>query len=343
MRKLATLRVVSGIAPIDGADKIEIAFIDGWQCVVKKGQFKSGDLGVYFEIDSFLPLKPEYEFLKNCLKTMADGTKGYRLKTITLRGQLSQGLLLRLEDVGLQNTFSIGDDLTDILGVIKYEAPVPACISGEAKGMLPGRIRTTDQERIQNLPEYFEKYKDEYFEESEKLDGTSCSVYFMDGDTGVCGRTIDFKENDKNSFWKEVKKLDLLNKMIKYGRNIAIQGELIGEGIQKNKYKIIGQSLRVFDIWDIDNQCYFSAEERLSILNDLGICYVNNHVPILRKSYKVFEEYRTMNELLSHADGDSILGHTIREGIVLKSVKKINGRIISFKVISNKFLPGNED
>lgn len=342
MRRLATLRVVRDIAPIEGADKIELAFVDGWQCVVKKGQFKTGDIGVYFEIDSFLPLKEEYAFLEHNLKKMANGEIGYRLRTITLRGQLSQGLLLKTEEVGLQNIYNIGDDLTDILGVKKYEAPIPACISGEAKGMFPCRIKTTDQKRIQNLPEYFERYKDEYFEESEKLDGTSCSIYYIDGETGVCGRNIDFKESEKNSFWREVKKLDLIYKIINYGKNIAIQGELIGEGIQKNRYKVTGQSLRVFDIWDVDNQCYFSSDDRFSILKDLGIPELN-HVPIIGKPYKVFEKYKTMRELLEYANGTSVLAETKREGVVFKSVNKIWNRIVSFKVISNDFLPGNED
>lgn len=342
MRKLATIRMIKEINPIDGADKIEIAIVDGWQCIVKKGEFKPGDMGVYYEIDSFLPLKPEYEFLKNNIKTMADGSKGYRLRTITMKGELSQGLLLRPDYLKLVDS-KIGDDVTDILEIKKFEAPVPASLGGDAKGTLPGGIKTTDQERIQNLTEYFERYKDVYFEESEKLDGTSSTFFYLNGETGVCGRNFNFCDTPKNSYWKIAKRMELIEKLMCYKRNIAIQGELIGEGIQKNRYKLIGQNLMVFDIWDIDNQCYFSKDERLAILEELGIDYTKNHVPIIGEPFKVFEKYPTMNELLNHANGKSLLADTLREGFVYKSVEKINKRIVSFKVISNQFLNNHRE
>lgn len=135
-RKLASIRRISEIKPIEGADDIELAIVDGWQCIVKKGEFKPGELCVYFEIDSFLPIRPEYEFLrKSSYKKMGD-KEGFRLRTIRLKGQISQGLVLKVEDIGDmcpdQDSFMLEDDLTEELGIIKYEPPIPACLARHA-------------------------------------------------------------------------------------------------------------------------------------------------------------------------------------------------------------------
>jgi RNA ligase (TIGR02306 family) len=341
-RKLVTIREVKNVVPITGADRIELAFIDGWQCVVKKGQFKKGDLAAYFEIDSFLPVKPEFEFLrKGCFRKMADGSEGFRLRTISLQKQLSQGLLLPLSDLGLQNV-SLGDDVTEIVQVKKYEAPIPACIAGEVRGPIPGVVRKTDQERIQNLVEYFELYKSLEFEETEKLDGASMSVYFNQGDYGVCSRKWSLKETQGNTLWSITRRLELIERMSKLGLNIAIQGEVIGEGLgegdetKSNPYKLVGQTFKIFDIWDIDKQYYLTSIERLDLVDRLGL-KIDSHVPIL--SYcKVFEKFPTMNELLLHSQDNSRLANVKREGVVYKSTQRIGPQIISFKVISNSLL-----
>lgn len=155
-RKLASIRVVSEIKPIEGADNIELAIVDGWQCVVKKGEFFEGQPCVYFEIDSFLPIKPVFEFLRKSSYRKMGMKEGFRLKTIRLRGQISQGLVLGLSILpeGLEPCFfenSNHKDVSDILGVIKYEPPIPACLVGKVKGNFPSFIRKTDLERVQNI------------------------------------------------------------------------------------------------------------------------------------------------------------------------------------------------
>jgi len=187
-RKLATVRKVLDIRPIEGADAIELAIIGGWQCVVKKGDFKVGDLGVYFEIDSFLPIEPKYEFLrKSSYRQLPTGEEGFRLRTVRLRGALSQGLLLPLgEFTDLPvDTY----DLTSFLKVTKYEPPMPACLAGDAAGSFPSDIPKTDAERIQNLADYFEQYKEAEFEVTEKLDG--CLAGFTKIKTSDGEKTIE--------------------------------------------------------------------------------------------------------------------------------------------------------
>ena len=197
MRKLASIQQIRDIQPIPNADAIEVVIINGWQVVAKKGEFKIGELCVYFEIDSFLPIKPEFEFLrKSCYKKMADGSKGFRLKTIKLRGQISQGLALPFDlFINTKAAFvEIGQDVTELLQVKKYEMPIPPALQGFAKGNFPSFIRKTDQERVQNIwYKLNEKYNHINFEVTLKLDGTSATYYYRDGEIGVCSRNLNLK------------------------------------------------------------------------------------------------------------------------------------------------------
>jgi RNA ligase (TIGR02306 family) len=151
-RKLASIRQISEIREIPGADAIELAIVDGWQVVVAKNvNHKVGNYVVYCEIDSFLPIKPEFEFLrKSSYKKMGD-QEGFRLRTIRLRGVLSQGLILPLDEVipfpNNLDYMEVGKDVTELLEIKKYEPPVPAELAGKVKGMFPSFIPKTDEER----------------------------------------------------------------------------------------------------------------------------------------------------------------------------------------------------
>lgn len=331
MRKLVTIRLVDKIAPIDGADNIERVHVDGWQCVAKKGEFKVGDKGLYFEVDAFLPIEERFEFLrKSSYKKLSDEREGFRLRTVKLKGTLSQGLLLPMT---LFPEIDEDEDIAAILNVIKYDPPLPASLVGEAKGFFPSFIRKTDQERIQNLPEYFDLYREVFFEETEKEDGSSMTAYW-NGEFGVCSRNLELKKTEGNTLWELAEKHGLKEKLECLGRNIAIQGEAIGEGIQGNKMKIRGHRFRVFDIYDIDKQEYLSSLERLKICEELEL----DTVPILNTSVQVFKQCLTMDELLERAVGQMELNPSVqREGLVFKGTLEC-GKVISFKVISNKFL-----
>jgi RNA ligase (TIGR02306 family) len=331
VRKLASVRKISNLSPIDGADKIEVATIDGWKVVVAKDVgHKVGDLVVYCEVDSFLPIKPEFEFLrKSSYKKMSDGTEGFRLKTIRLRGVVSQGLVLPLSIIEYTNIeFEVGMDVTQLLGIVKYEPPIPAELAGKVKGLFPSFLRKTDEERIQNLSSEYELFKENTFYVTEKLDGSSSTYYFNDGEFGVCSRNLELLETEGNTFWKVARELDLENKMKDFGVNISLQGELIGEGIQGNPYKIKGQTVKFFNLFDIDLQEYHSLSVFKETMRVLGL----DTVPILDTSFKLPE---TIDELLKYSEQKSVLNPDFdREGVVIRSTD----RKISFKVISNKFL-----
>lgn len=351
-RKLATVRKVSAIEPITGADLIELAHIDGWQCVVKKDQFKPGELGVYFEVDSFLNLSDSrYAFLaKN--KITWFGKEGVRIRTMTLRGALSQGLLMPLADFpeALQafhktrlydpNEHDQHFDVTDLLGIEKWEAPIPAELNGLVAGGFPSLIPKTDEDRIQNFPSFLEKYADTEFECSVKLDGTSMTVYHFDGREGVCGRNWEFLPESTDTLSRVARESRLLTVIHKFGP-LAFQGELVGPGINGNPGKFLKHKFCIFNVYDIDKQRYLTPVQRTLVVSDLlkeVDCDMIDHVPsnIWRTQHVVgtrLGEFKSVQDLLDFADQYD------GEGFVFKAMEPDQyGRIISFKVISNRYL-----
>jgi RNA ligase (TIGR02306 family) len=328
-RKLASIRKISDIQEIQGADMIELAIVDGWKVVVAKDvNHKIGDLVIYCEIDSFLPIKEEFEFLRKSSYKKMNDQEGFRLKTIKLRGQVSQGLILPIHVLPLLEMVHEGQDVTEMLGIVKYEPPIPAELSGKVKGLFPSFLRKTDEERIQNLSGEIENWKDKTFYVTEKLDGSSATFYYKDGEFGVCSRNLELLETEDNTFWKFARQVDLENKMRDFDVNISLQGELIGEGIQGNPYKIKGQTVRFFNLFDIDLQEYHSLSMFKGVCNRFGV----DMVPILNKH---FEMFNTVEDILEYAEGKSVLNPNFdREGVVIRSLD----RKISFKAISNKFL-----
>jgi RNA ligase (TIGR02306 family) len=351
MRKLATICRIDELLPIDGADLIQLAKIKGWQCVVKKSEFNVGDLCVYFEIDSHLPIRPEFEILRrNSFKRMGD-REGFRIKTIKLRGQLSQGLALPIGDFFDQssafNIFEVGDDVTDRLDVQKYEAAIPTQLAGQVRGNFPGFIKKTDQERCQNLVrDIFVDHINEKYEVTTKLDGTSFTAFYYDGRDGVCGRNWELdinEENATNSLVRMYVDSGLQTILREFGKNYAVQGELMGPGIQKNREGFTSHKLYIFNIYDIDSGTYVGPEGALMLMSELWFLGLNpkmvEYVPV-NHMYVTLAELGITNisELLTFAEGPSI-NHLIREGFVFKS----EDGSFSFKVISNKFLLKEED
>ncbi len=331
MRKLATIRKIDIIKPIKDADAIECAILGGWPVVIRKGEYQEGDLVIYCSIDSWVPTSIAPFLSKGKEPSVYEGVSGERLRTIRLKKQLSQGLLLPISIVD-NITVAVGDDVTDFLGIIKWEAPLSAQLSGVAKGLFPTTICKTDQERLQNLSSELAEWQTEdlTWEITEKCEGSSFTAYMLNNEFGVCSRNLELKDTAGNTLWDIAKQLQLKEKLTIVGRNIAVQAELIGPGIQSNIYKLVKHQLAVFDIFDIDTQQYLLAEPRIAIINQLGL----TAAPIIDAKFSL--KGQTMNQLLEFADGSSIIGITKcnREGLVFKC----NEQAVSFKVISNQYL-----
>jgi RNA ligase (TIGR02306 family) len=335
-RKLASVVKIADIQPIPGADAIVVATVKGWKVVVKVNEYKVGDLAVYYEIDSFLPIRPQFEFLRKSSYKRMGSSEGFRLKTIRLRGQISQGLLTPIPE-GISNPKE-GDDLTEALDIVKYEPPIPAQLAGKIKGTFPSFIPKTDEIRIQNFESEvgFSPVGERAYV-TEKLDGTSFTCYFNNGVFGVCGRNWELSETSDNSLWRMANVLQLKEKMTKHGKNIALQGELIGAGINGNLYGLSDHKLYFFTGYDIDKGRRMFFDELEWVLFGLQL----QMVPVLEKyGFVIPNENNIVDYMLRYAEGKSVLNMEVdREGVVVRGLE----REFSFKAISNTYLLGSKD
>ena len=360
-RKLATIRTISEINSIEGADRIEVAIIDGWQAVVKKGEFKVNDACIYCEIDSLMPELPVYDFLS---------PRKYRIRTIKLKKQISQGLVLPYNDkitseylplskdkTDFVSGLQIGDDVTEILGITKYLSPSEresVWIGTQKKKhnwfikfmsrfqwfrvlfkvrskSFPTFISKTDEERLQNMKWILKDKENDYYI-TEKLDGQSSTYWYKKGlfkdEFGICSRNVKMFDTGVNNWSRANKKFGIKEKLKSVNNDIAIQGELCGPNIQGNKYKLNDLRFFVFNVFDISKKEYYDVEKMIEFCN----MYKLEHVPILDYSFKLKD---TVDEMVDISKGKSTLFNVLREGIVIRC---INDHKKSFKTINPEFL-----
>ena len=344
MRKMASIQIIRAITPIEGADAIELSHVNGWSAVTKKGEYSVGQKVIFCEIDSWIPhdLAPFLSKGKEPREYL--GIKGERLRSVRLRGTLSQGLILPISVLPPAD-YAEGENVSDSLGIIKYEPPAPAQLAGQVKGNFPSLVSKTDEERIQNI-QGLEKYLDEVFVETEKLHGTSVSFVLNEsGELEVCSRNLSLKEDENNLYWKLAKKnnaIILLNTVKHYYEaegtsvvTVAIQGEGVGQGVQKGwEY---GIQIPEFFMFTIQVNGVKIPEEDYQMFSNGGLDV--RSVPVVRKSTIrdiVGDTDNIGAALLKYVEGKSALdGKTIREGSVFRSLNDSN---VSFKVVSNQFL-----
>lgn len=340
MRKLAKVVEIDDVIEHTNADALELVIIGGWQCCVKKHEFKKGDLGVYFEIDSMLPLENHlFSFLDGRNVRINDGKRYARIKTMKLRGEISQGLILPLSSLDLEHSYNVDDDLTEVLGIVKYEVTSNEGMCSRSAGSFPEFLRKSDQERVQNLAKKIDYYKGQSFEVTYKLDGTSFTAFVFrssldDVYTGLCSRNVLLPTGELeegNFYLNAFREYEIDRKLREYQKEtdkfIAIQAELIGPRIQNNFEGVAENQLFVYSVFDITEQEYYRPAQARKIVTSLGLEYV-----------PVFDEYFTLDhsvkELVELADGKSALNGKMREGLVFKC----NNLPFSFKAVSNRYL-----
>lgn len=336
-RKLASIQYVHNIMPIEGAEKIECVHVLGWQCVANKGQFSIGDKCIYMEVDSFLPVCERFEFLRaSSFKENEIMGAGFRLKTMKFRGQISQGLVQPLEILP-EGKYEIGDDVTELLGIRKWEIEERVSNDGTVIAEFPSEISKTDELRVQSYPELIEEFKAvKGYYISTKMDGCSVTMYKRGEHFGVCGRNYEYADDDKCAMWKYAHEHRIEERLKENNLdNIAIQGEFCGPGIQKNRLKLTEPEWYVFTVTDMN------TNKRLSLYKTEEICKVlgSNMVPI----EEVEEEfqYKSVDELLERAKGKYASGKN-KEGIVIRPIEAVYSNVIagplSMKVINNDYL-----
>ena len=421
-RKLASIVEIESCEPIPDTERLSVATMKGkgWKVVTGRDEYHAGDLAVYFEIDSFLKSDDErYAFLKDrCLKKFVSKSgnvlrEGIRIKTIKLRGVISQGLLMplsafvgkeilvenhlakpedvvaddgkpvsqeELADVYISNLYYlvqqsakvpmtdeglpgvekvplvVDSDLTELLHVEHYDEvkeqlqpQTGSAISADAMGSFPSAfIPKTDEERIQNLGDWFEKMKGRKWQVTVKADGTSCTIAYspkidFENPGIVCSRNLRLKNitaaGDVPLYWQMNQKYNILGKLAEAlvgGMEYAIQGEVVGPGIQKDRNKESEFMFKCFRIWDIANQKFLNPNETVAFCKEFDI----PHVEVLKTDFPFFDEITTMEDALKFAEGKTKEGNE-REGVVCKTCD--DGPYASFKIVSNKYLMRQED
>lgn len=338
MRKLASIQVVNEIRPIENADAIECVVILGWTVVAKKGEFKVGDKCIFFEIDSILPNEEKYSFLD-----YKEEYNGYRLKTVRLRGQLSQGLALPINIFDIPEDIEVGTDLTEQLKIRKYEPPVPEETGAKSSSRV-WEIPKTDEERYQSNPALVEALKGKKYYASVKLDGTSTTIILNineddEPEVNVCGRNTCYIESANNKYWAVTMKYSMKEKILDYynktGKRLAFQGELIGPKIQGNKMGLTENDLYIFNVWMADGKQPFEKcdlDTSLKIVKDFGL----NFVPIELTGEFVYtsDELQDLTKIKYNKYFPNAKPSQNIEGLVFRSIDMK----VSFKVVSNEFL-----
>lgn len=347
MRQLASIQTLETIEPIAGADAIMRAHVLGWWVVVKAGEYAPGAPVVYCEVDTLLPERPEFEFLRKSSYRPAidDGVvfrrpAGFRIKTVKLRGQVSQGICFPLSVLPPGTPTDVGADVSAALGVVKYEVPPPVGMTGRVKGPFPHFLPKTDETRVQVLAEVLAKYRGTRFAVSEKLDGTSFTAYLRGDDYGICSRNLLLDETDEsNLLCRLALSVDVRGKLAelqtRFGHPVAVQAEVVGPGIQKNKYARPAAELRVFSLLNADTGKLLDRDPALTALDAVGFPRVPDLAPLTLN--------HTVDQLVELSVGSSVLNPAAhREGIVLRPFVEIDepqiGGRLSFKVINPQFL-----
>ena len=338
MRKLASIQMVHAVELIPGADRIELASVLGWKVVVPKGEFQKGDLCIYFEIDSFLPVRPEFEFLRSsCFVKSGILGEGFRIKTRKIRGQVSQGLILPVSVFPECTGLPVGTDVTGALGVRKWEIEERATTGGTIIGTLPSDVPHTDETRIQAEPELLEAFRGKPYYITTKMDGSSHSISIDPDGFHVCGHNYEYRDG---SFYEFVKSRGyesaVRSYMAKTGiKMLCIQGEFCAPGIQKNPLKLCAPAWYVFTV-RVDGK-RVGLHEMMAVTTALGMPMV----PIEEMGNDLPHLYPTVEALLDRAEGSYPKGGP-KEGIVVRPEEPeycplISGPL-SMKVINNKYL-----
>jgi hypothetical protein len=368
-RKLASIQVIEKLSPIDGSDFLLVANMVGlgWHVVVKKDEFKVGDKVIYIEIDSCLPEKPEFEFMAKYK---------YRVKTIKLRGQISQGMILPISSIRDGEMYLIGEDITNLLGITKYlskserdelaeDGRKIALKRSRLKKFMyrfnwyrrlfmpkkqvvgfPYWVKKTDEERIQNIPQVLDEFKDEVVYITEKVDYQSATFTgkMLPNTTPIIGKYLPRKfkfivasrnlmNNDKSSLYWQIAEKYNLEKILKENPTLTIQGEQGSSKVQGNKYGISEPKIWIFNIYDHEKDYHYGYYQML----DFCMKYSLTTVPYIG-FFKLKDIATTVDEMIEYSKGKSIINPKInREGVVVRCVK--NGKkLLSFKAINPDFL-----
>ncbi|MFA6034633.1 MAG: RNA ligase (ATP) [Myxococcota bacterium] len=321
----ATVAKVISVTRHPNADALDVITVLGWQCVAKIGEFRPGDLVAYVFIDSVMPDRSEFAFLGS----------SRRVKTRMIRGELSQGICFPMSIVPEGAPHAEGDDLTELLGVTHYEKPIPAVLGAKSKGDFPSFVPKTDEPMIQSCAEVLGELEGLPYYITEKANGSSTTVFFNQGVFGVCSRNFEIENDGRNTYWAVAGRHGLEGRFHEMGRNLAVQAELVGPGIQKNELGLKQHELFVFNVYDIDSRRILGYAPMMEVVGKLGL-------PSVRLIEQGDSFGYDMQTLLKMAAGIYEGTKNRREGIVVRPLEPVYSNVLrtrlSFKVLSNEYL-----
>jgi RNA ligase (TIGR02306 family) len=346
MRKLASVQRILGSAPIEGADRICQYFVQGWQTITQIGKFKEGDLAVFLEIDAVPPNEPVFAWL---WEPLVAPSPSFRIRTKKLKGVISQGVLFAFSEFpdaqrAILEASEEGADVTELLGVKKYEIPIKLPGMGRSgpppAGAFAADIPKTDEDRLQSIgTKILDELRGDSFYIVEKCDGTSATFAIdADGVFRVYSRNWEIKDGD-NVYWN-VARLHKIEEALRCHPEMALQGEIVGPGIQKNRLGLTRHELRAFTLYSkrLGQRGGQADLETLCDAYGIPMCEV--------LEFGTNFNY-TQDDLLKKAEGKYRGTQNEREGIVVRPAHPkhsyILGGSLSFKVISNRFLLREED
>jgi RNA ligase (TIGR02306 family) len=339
MNNLATIQKVKNVRKHPNADALDLVQVLGWQVVTKRDEYKEGDLTVYVVIDTVLPEIPTFEFLRN---------KNFRIKPIRLRGEESAGICFPLDILDHQpaserlNGYVLardwaeeGFDVTDKLGIKHYEKPVPAELAGQAVGSFPGFLIITDEDNLRTYPDAVPEMFGRPYYITRKDDGSSGTFFIRAGEFGVCSRRIHLKDNETNGFWKMARKYNVENALKKDfpDMDVAIQGEVCGPGVQKNKLGLSEMEFHLFNIFDINKRIYLDYDHLVRFTKDNNIPMVSPVCDGTAFGYSLEELIKLANEQKYPTGGPA-------EGIVIRPKESFYSPVLK-KAWSGKVLNEN--
>ena len=320
MRKLASIQIVSKIIKHDNADLLEIASVLGWEVITSLNEVKEGDKIVYCEIDSLLPVDKEWLPISIKNEIQKKNPKKFRIKTKKIRGKFSQGLIIPItESISSLNEFEIGTDVSDLLEIEKYDNDLD-----KKKGDFPVHlIDKTNESRIQSNPEFLEVFNSKPYYCTLKLDGTSATYLYENDNFLICSRNRIVKK--KKSYWFEIaNKYNLKEKLMDH-KNIGIQGEICGPGIQRNLLKLKELDFFIFNVVDLSTKKRYPLSDMISFCEKIGL----KHVPV----EEISENFNySLKELIEKSKGFYENTKNFREGLVFRN------ETLSFKIINNDYL-----
>lgn len=364
------------------ADALEIARVGDYKSIVRKGQFQTGDLGVYIPEQAVLPV---WLIKELGLEGKLAGKQQNRVKAVKLRGVLSQGLIYPVEL--MWNTFgheqghqlhvvedgadkrlivTEGQDVTEVLGIVKWEPEIPSHMNGQLTGAA-GCTLKYDIENIKRYPDVFEE--NELVVITEKLHGTwACFGYHPRVDhpivtsKGLSGKGLIFKwafpENENNLYIQAFQRLtyrDSGNTLYREGVTgtsivqrvhealnldrdtpVYVLGEIYGKGVQDLHYGAQQPQFRIFDVYvgqPGNGEFVSPGSMKAWIEDELGL----EHVPVLYVGPYDREIVDELTDGLETVGG----GMNIREGVVIKPMIERRddeiGRVV-LKSVSEDYL-----